>query len=704
MLARLTKHYDRKRLRLVLATLFVTLAAPTVVLVWLGFGQLKWEAFYQARAQAEALNNRIDNALGQKLGVAESRKFSDFAYFNVTQSGALLQRSPLAELPVAADVPGVVGYFQVDAEGGFSTPLLPDPSTSGNTGLTADELAARAALAGEIHRVLSANELVRQNTAGNAPAAARAESVPPGPAEQAVAEREEARFAQAQSNNLRRQMEPSTRDSDANAAAYSQSVFEDLNLGSGKESVDRDTAASISAGGRERVADLRLDDALLKKSEEVSSAAEITGEDKLSSQAAPNRDRRNEIVKLPQTAPAIATDTPELDALDEIAITTFSSEIDPYEFSILQSGNFVLFRNVWRDNERFIQGLLLDQVAFLESTIKSPFQSAPLATVADLVIAYEGDIVDVSRAAESRNYLDSSRGLEGTLLYQRALSAPFDRIELIYSINKLPRGPGATVLSWAAIATGVVFVAGFFALYRLGLSQIRLARQQQDFVSAVSHELKTPLTSIRMYGEILKEGWADEAKQKQYFKYIHDEAERLSRLISNVLQLASISRNDPDISLAPVTGAELLSVAETKLASHVENAGFELRLDAAADARQATVNIDTDCFAQIMINIVDNAIKFSRDATDKYVDLKLQLRTDGQLVFSVRDYGPGVAPDQIKRIFNLFYRPASELTRETVGTGIGLAIVHQLVSLMHGSVDVINTDPGARFDISFPGA
>ena len=90
-------------------------------------------------------------------------------------------------------------------------------------------------------------------------------------------------------------------------------------------------------------------------------------------------------------------------------------------------------------------------------------------------------------------------------------------------------------------------------MYRLGVKQIRLTRQQQDFVSAVSHELKTPLTSIRMYGEILREGWADEEKKKTYYAYIHDESERLSRLISNVLQLARMTRNELRIDLKPVT-------------------------------------------------------------------------------------------------------------------------------------------------------
>ena len=109
----------------------------------------------------------------------------------------------------------------------------------------------------------------------------------------------------------------------------------------------------------------------------------------------------------------------------------------------------------------------------------------------------------------------------------------------------MPQGPGATVLGWVTFVLAMVFVGGFITLYRLGLSQINLARQQQDFVSAVSHELKTPLTSIRMYGEMLKEGWADDEKRQDYYDFIHDESERLTRMITNVLQLAKITHNEP---------------------------------------------------------------------------------------------------------------------------------------------------------------
>jgi signal transduction histidine kinase len=168
-----------------------------------------------------------------------------------------------------------------------------------------------------------------------------------------------------------------------------------------------------------------------------------------------------------------------------------------------------------------------------------------------------------------------------------------------------------------------------------------------------------------------------------------------------VLQLANITRNEPQFDLKPTKIVELMSNTESKIATQIERAGFELRIKTFNDADQATINIDEDCFAQIIINLVDNAIKFSRDADNKAIDVSSKLSGDGRVVFSVRDYGPGIPKDQMKRIFELFYRSESELTRETVGTGIGLAIVHQLTSAMSGRVDMINAEPGAEFRISF---
>mgnify|MGYP001554599206 FL=1 len=140
----------------------------------------------------------------------------------------------------------------------------------------------------------------------------------------------------------------------------------------------------------------------------------------------------------------------------------------------------------------------------------------------------------------------------------------------------------------------------------------------------------------------------------------------------------------------------------SKVASQAEQAGYRLQLGCDENALQSVVRVDTDCFAQIFINLVDNAIKFSAGAENKQIDINCSLEPKGRLLFRVRDYGPGVSRQQMKKIFRLFYRAENELTRETLGTGIGLALVRQLAQAMDGQVDVDNKNPGAEFIVRFP--
>jgi signal transduction histidine kinase len=298
--------------------------------------------------------------------------------------------------------------------------------------------------------------------------------------------------------------------------------------------------------------------------------------------------------------------------------------------------------------------------------------------------------------------LSARQNKDNELLYQTRLIAPFSDLELIFSLARLPVGTGSQIIIWAALILGLVLVGGFLLLYRLGAGAIALGQQQQDFVSAVSHELKTPLTSIRMYGEMLREGWADEGRKKSYYDFIFNESERLSRLINNVLHLARMTRNEQKPSLEEINFDTLLKDLRPKLESQLENAGFKLELDCTEPAMAAMLRVDSDWLTQILINLVDNAIKFSGNAEDKVVQITIRVLQDKSMQLSVRDFGPGVARDQMKKIFKLFYRSENELTRETVGTGIGLALVHQLVTGMGGEVDVVNCEPGVEFRLRFP--
>lgn len=665
----LIRGFNKKRLRNLLALFFVALAAPTVVLIWQAYGQLKFEALHQHRGIAEELTQRIDSQLKDMIRVADSRSFADYSFLVVSgdPNAKFVQRSPLSAYPVAASLPSVLGHFQVDSQGAFSTPLLPAAGTNvGDLGISNSEFAERQKLARELQAVLADNRLVQSPAiAGVRRAVGKSAAAPASILEEGEKEKDKA---------------DTLRD-------YDQAVFDEL---------------SQRQNESDRVGTFALDEPLDRISEDAE--REIPQQQGLSGEieSSPGRSKRREQIALPESVqPAEEELIANLAAPSSLRISTFESEIDPLEFSLLDSGHFVLYRKVWRDGERYIQGFVVDQAAFLQNTIGSQFAGTALSSMANLNVAYEGLMINGFSGRSVDRYSSSATEFDGELLYRSRLTAPLDSLELIFRINHLPAGAGAGVLGWVTLVLLLVFLGGFAAMYRVGLSQINLARQQQDFVASVSHELKTPLTSIRMYGEMLKEGWADEEKRQRYYEFIHDESERLSRLISNVLQLARISRNEPQFDMQPVAVAELMSNTESKISSQVERAGFELRFVQDESVNDAKISIDEDCFTQIIINLVDNAIKFSRDATEKVVEVRSKRVANDQVVFSVRDFGPGVPRDQMKKIFELFYRSESELTRETVGTGIGLAIVYQLTTAMGGSVDLVNVDPGAEFRVTW---
>jgi signal transduction histidine kinase len=380
-------------------------------------------------------------------------------------------------------------------------------------------------------------------------------------------------------------------------------------------------------------------------------------------------------------------------------ITMFESEVDPHQFAQLGTGHLLMFRNVWRDGERLVQGAVIDTPRFIEEAVAKVFAGVALSATTSLQVRYR----DAELAILPGRSVGAADAYAGRPLYTVRLSPPLADLELAYLAGPLPLGPGQSLLVWVSIVLAAVLLGGFFVMYRFGMRQITLRGQQQDFVSAVSHELKTPLTSIRMYGEMLQAGWAGEDKKRTYYAYIAEESERLSRLIENVLALARMNRGEARLELVSATVGDLLDMVRSKVATALERAGFTLSLTVPEELRATVLRVDRDAFAQIFINLVDNALKFAARAERK--EVAITVRSEGRAVlFCVRDYGPGVPRGKMKKLFELFYRPEDELTRTTTGTGIGLGLVKQLATAMDASVDVRNCEPGAEFRLLLPTA
>jgi signal transduction histidine kinase len=229
--------------------------------------------------------------------------------------------------------------------------------------------------------------------------------------------------------------------------------------------------------------------------------------------------------------------------------------------------------------------------------------------------------------------------------------------------------------------------------------QLRLARQKTDFVSNVSHELKTPLTSIRMFSELLAEGRVtDPAKQRSYLGIITAEASRLTRLINNVLDFARMERNEKKYEFqACDLGSLTTDVVET-FRPHLEANGFTLNCKMPDTA--VPLRCDRDAIAQVMMNLLSNAEKYSGDKKEIEINLAV---TNAKAEVQVLDRGLGVPAGCENKIFDQFYRAHDSLSSGIQGTGLGLTLARQ-VARAHGG-DVLysaRAGGGSCFTLKLP--
>lgn len=252
---------------------------------------------------------------------------------------------------------------------------------------------------------------------------------------------------------------------------------------------------------------------------------------------------------------------------------------------------------------------------------------------------------------------------------------------------------GGVLILLLVTAIGLIM----YRIYREYTESARLARQQVNFVSQVSHELKTPLTNITLYAEMLKEEQAElepESHVVRYLDVITSESQRLSRLIQNILTFTKASK----VHIKPVNVSCLVNKIAQTFTPAFDAKAITLHTEISPDL---IVESDEDRITQIVSNFLSNAEKYA--AQGKRVDLTVSLNdTKNQVNVSVRDYGDGIALKELKAIFQPFYRVKSEITEGVSGTGIGLTIAEQLASNLGGSITVENSSPGVRFSLLLP--
>jgi two-component system phosphate regulon sensor histidine kinase PhoR len=249
----------------------------------------------------------------------------------------------------------------------------------------------------------------------------------------------------------------------------------------------------------------------------------------------------------------------------------------------------------------------------------------------------------------------------------------------------------------------VVLVAGMATILLTAWRERRISAMKSEFVANVSHELKTPLALVRMFGEMLQSGRvSSEEKRQEYLDIIVSESERLSSLIENVLDFAKVERGRQAYEFADGSVGEAVSKAVGVYRHRAEREGVELAVD--VDPDLPSTRIDERAIQLAVINLIDNALKY---APESGVVTVRAGRENGAIIVRVSDRGPGVAPEDRDRIFERFVRGVAARShgsdRPVRGSGIGLALVKHIAQ-SHGGNAWVDATPGggASFGISIP--
>ena len=240
---------------------------------------------------------------------------------------------------------------------------------------------------------------------------------------------------------------------------------------------------------------------------------------------------------------------------------------------------------------------------------------------------------------------------------------------------------------------------GASLMWRSLRREVELAATRSQFVASVSHELKTPLTAIRMFAETLEMGRPlDEVVRKEYLETIGHECERLSRLVDDVLLFSKIEQGKAAYRFRPVALADAVGKAARTLSYPLSQHGFELSVE--VDEDLPPVNGDPDALEQAILNLLTNAMKYSGER--KQIALRVA-RVNGDAAIQVTDYGLGIAAADVSRIFEKYYRAPTLENRSIPGTGLGLTLVAQIAKAHGGVVEVKSTPgEGSTFTIRLP--
>jgi signal transduction histidine kinase len=360
----------------------------------------------------------------------------------------------------------------------------------------------------------------------------------------------------------------------------------------------------------------------------------------------------------------------------------------PYDVSVLSSaaGTGASTSGTW--------GLIIDAARLREDVLRP--------ALSDLFPS--GEAAWVVRGRDGTALLSSERAASGPPVFKTNFISNFP--DWVLEIHQPPPRLIKTFLlsrrglySFVFLLIAGILVFGLILTLRSVSHELELARLKSDFVSTVSHEFKSPLTSIRQLAEMLQLGRVpSEERRQKYYDVLLEQSERLALLTDNILSLAKIESGGAALKLESTDIAALVADVTASIQERVRHEGFTIGLG--VDGPLPPVAADRSALGQAVTNLIDNAVKYSGGSR------KIEVRAshEGQAVaIAVRDFGIGISQEDRARVFERFYRAGDALTRTVKGSGLGLALVREIVEAHRGKV-LVESEPGqgSLFTILLP--
>ncbi len=634
------------RLKLFILIFLLTISLPLAVVVYRSYSGLKQEERAQMRFFSTTLVDRIEGELAQLVQTEEERAVDEYQHFLADSSGPGQRRlSPLAE---AAYRSYILGYFQNNPDGSMQTPLVADP---GDIPRGSEQTVDRLTRANEIFNSKKLN--ISKPVVSHRREAVEAEA----PVQ------EKAAFAE----RYLRQVVPERKP---------------VYLGKKTQRVEE-----ITVEQARNVATVQKDK-LYEESPvpagRVSSKAAPAAETEIDDDAglAPppvsyfSRNRKG---------PAVAEPSPAV-----VPFKKFNVEVAPFQSVALQDDDVYIFRRIVINGQIYRQGFILLVEPLLQHLIDTHFAGQPLADFMTLSFR-RGD------QEQEREILRTAGGPAGQeFVINRRFPVPFDFLSLRLTSHSLPPSSARSTLNMALGVLGAFLFIGLITIYQSVRSIVSLSERRAQFVSSVTHELKTPLTNIRMYIEMLDQGIAGSPeKEREYLSILDSESARLSGLITNVLELARLEKKQRNFNFSSGNLDDVLAELQTVMGHKIGSEGFSLEV---SKTEIPAFAYDRDVLLQILVNLIENSLKFGRNEPKREISVTVEA-VDGSVRIAVADTGPGIPRHALKKIFTDFYRADNSAG----GTGIGLALVKRFAVALGGSVSAANNDgPGCTITLVLP--